>query len=242
VRDTLRMAILRGQLTAGTRLVQAEIAAMLDVSTTPVREALIRLASEGLIQFDPHHGAVVHEIDLTELREIYEIRTALEEIAVRRAASRITPDQLDEAAERIKEMDAIDDPGLWVERNWQFHFLIEQAAASNRLATVIKTVQNSAILYIAHSVRTNPERMKEGNEEHAMLLEALRRHDGDAAGQVMTRHLHNTMQAIVRDASGQEQAEAATAAVPLGNAAASSTQPRASAVLFGTDAARLTRQ
>ncbi|UQX88960.1 GntR family transcriptional regulator [Jatrophihabitans telluris] len=201
VQDTLRRAILRGQLAAGSRLVQADIASTLEVSTTPVREALIQLAAEGLIQFDPHRGAVVHEIDLTELREIYEIRTALEEIAVRRAAVRITDDQLDQAAQCIKEMDATDDPATWVERNWQFHFLIEQAAASKRLATVIKTVQNSAILYVAHSVRTNPQRMKEGNKEHAMLLTALRKHDSDDAGKVMTHHLSKTMNLIVREAS-----------------------------------------
>lgn len=212
VHETLRMAILRGQLAAGTRLVQAEIAATLDVSTTPVREALIRLASEGLIQVDPHRGAVVHEIDLTELREIYEIRTALEQIAVRRAAERIGTDQLDEAAEYIKQMSETEDPGLWVEHNWQFHFVIEQAAASSRLVSVIKTVQNSAILYIAHSVRTNPARMIEGNAEHLMLLEALRRRDGEKAGRVIARHLHNTMNAIDQDASDRVVAAASVRA------------------------------
>jgi DNA-binding GntR family transcriptional regulator len=198
VRDTLRLAILSGRLVGGTRLVQADIAATLEVSTTPVREALRELASEGLIQFDPHRGAVVHEIDLDELREIYEIRMVLEPLAVRLAAARITDEQLERAAELVREMDATDDPGWWVERNWQFHSLIEQAAGSRRLGNVIKTVQNSATLYIAHAVQVHPARMKEGNAEHRALLVALRKHDGDKAAAILQKHLGRTMDAILK--------------------------------------------
>jgi DNA-binding GntR family transcriptional regulator len=214
VRETLRQAILSGRLTGGTRLVQADIAATLDVSTTPVREALIQLASEGLIQFDAHRGAIVHEIDLGELRDIYEMRTALEPIAVRRAAQRITDDQLDAAAGLIQEMDENVNPETWVERNWQFHFLIEQAAGSPRLGTVIKTVQNSAILYIARSVQAHPGRMREGNDEHRSLLAALRKRDEDRAAAIMVQHLNNTMKAISRDSSALDGKVAKSAPLP----------------------------
>ena len=74
VREVLRRAILSGDIPVGSRLVQAELATTLEVSTTPVREALRDLASEGLIQFDPHRGAVVSELSGEELQEIYEIR------------------------------------------------------------------------------------------------------------------------------------------------------------------------
>jgi DNA-binding GntR family transcriptional regulator len=200
VRDTLRVAILSGELPGGTRLVQAEIAATLDVSTTPVREALIQLASEGLIQFDPHRGAVVHEIDLAELREIYEIRMALEQIAVRQAAANIGDDLLDKAADLVRIMDETPEPADWVQRNWDFHTVVEQGAGSKRLQTVIKTVQNSASLYVAHSVKLHPERMREANTEHRNLLAALRRHDGDLAARIMEEHLHHTIRAIAADA------------------------------------------
>lgn len=221
VRDTLRLAILSGRLAGGTRLVQADIAATLDVSTTPVREALRELASEGLIQFDPHRGAVVHEIDLDELREIYEIRMVLEPLAVRLAAANITDEQLERAAELVLEMDATDDPGWWVERNWQFHSLIEQAAGSRRLGNVIKTVQNSATLYIAHAVQVHPARMKEGNTEHRALLAALRKHDGDKAAAILQKHLGRTMDAILKTRATRDSMPAAPdERVPAGRATA----------------------
>jgi DNA-binding GntR family transcriptional regulator len=212
VQDALRMAILRGHLAPGTRLVQADIAASLEVSTTPVREALIRLAASGLIEFDQHRGAVVHEIDLAELEEIYEIRMALEVIASRRAAARITDEQLDQAAGYIGQMAATNDPGVWVELNWQFHSVVEQASSS-RLASVIKTVQNSAILYIAHFVRTTPMRMKEANLEHELLLDALRHRDGDAAAKVTARHLQGTLDGILRE-SAEDQNDIPGSAIP----------------------------
>ena len=201
VRETLRVAILSGQVQGGTRLVQADIAATLDVSTTPVREALMQLASEGLIEFDPHRGAVVHEIDLAELREIYEIRSALEQIAVRHAAVNIGDDQIDEAAALIKEMDDTEEPAVWVQRNWDFHQVVEQGSGAKRLLNVIKAVQNSASLYVAHSLQVNPQRMREANAEHRALLEAVRRHDGDQAAKVLEEHLNQTIDAIARDSA-----------------------------------------
>lgn len=201
VREALRVAILSGQLPGGTRLMQAEIAATLDVSTTPVREALMQLAADGLIQFDPHRGAVVHEIDLAELREIYEIRTALEQIAVRQAATNITDDLLDEAAELIKEMDGTDEPAVWVQRNWEFHQVVEQGSGAKRLLNVIKSVQDSASLYVAHSLQVNPKRMREANGEHRALLAAIRKKDGDRAAKILGDHLNHTIAAIARDAA-----------------------------------------
>jgi DNA-binding GntR family transcriptional regulator len=77
VRDSIRSAIFAGQIEAGDRLVQADIAQQLDVSTTPVREALRELATEGLLRLDAHHGAVVRDLDPVELQEIHELRRLL---------------------------------------------------------------------------------------------------------------------------------------------------------------------
>ena len=90
VREVLRRAILSGELTGSTRLVQAELAATLEVSTTPVREALRDLASEGLIRFDPHRGAVVEELSRDELNEVYAIRKVLEPLALTQALPNLT--------------------------------------------------------------------------------------------------------------------------------------------------------
>jgi DNA-binding transcriptional regulator YhcF (GntR family) len=81
--ESLRNAIVEGVLTPGTRLIQAAIAEELEVSTTPVREALQDLAAEGLVRLDPHRGAIVYGFDLAECREIYELRMLLEELRPR---------------------------------------------------------------------------------------------------------------------------------------------------------------
>ncbi len=197
VRETLRHAILSGELPGGTRLVQAELASQLNVSTTPVREALRDLASDQLIRFHPHRGAVVHELDMDELREIYEIRMALEPLAIRLAAARITKGKLDEAAELMKRMDKETEPAAWVENNWKFHSLLEGAAESPRLASFVKSVQDSSALYVAHAIHIDPGRIKQGNSDHRRIFEALRQADGERAGELLRAHLDTTLQAIL---------------------------------------------
>lgn len=205
VRETLRHAILSGELPGGTRLVQADLAVQLNVSTTPVREALRDLASDQLIRFHPHRGAVVHELDMSELREIYEIRKALEPLAMRIAAERISKEQVKQAAALITRMEKEADAAAWVQANWEFHALLESAAHSPRLMALVKSVQDSSALYVAHAVNLDPARMRKGDAEHRRIVSALRAGDGDTAAETLRRHLDATLQAILSaNASGAE--------------------------------------
>ncbi|MQA95279.1 MAG: FCD domain-containing protein [Streptosporangiales bacterium] len=197
VRETLRRAILGGALAGGARLVQTDIAEQLQVSTTPVREALRDLAADGLIRFDPHRGAVVRELDLAELMEIYEIRKALEPLAIRKAAKRITPEQLAEAEALQDKMDAETDPGAWTELNGRFHRVLESASGAARLESIVKTVQDASAIYVAHCLDVQPARMRGGNREHRRLIAALRAGDGDRAARVLVEHLDKTLKSIL---------------------------------------------
>lgn len=201
VRDTLRRAILSGRLTGGTRLVQAEIAAQLNVSTTPVREALRELAADGLIRFDPHRGGIVNTTDAAEFLETYEIRKLLEPYAMGRAAERITDAQLAAAEQLADEMEREHDPGVWAELNWRLHRLLVLVAGSPRLDAILSSLQDSAALYVAHSLTHSPGRIAQGNHEHRDLLEALRRHDGAAAHAIVLEHLEGTLAAFDEAAS-----------------------------------------
>lgn len=198
VLDTLRRSILGGALPGGTRLVQADIASQLSVSTTPVREALRDLATEGLVVFRPHIGAVVRELNLDELVELYDIRKSLEPLAIRRAAARISDDELAAAAELAKEMERETDPAAWAELNRTFHALLEDAAEAPFIRSVLKGVQDIAAIYVAHSLIGQPSRILSGNKEHRALLTALRRRDGDAAAKVLIAHLDATLQSILK--------------------------------------------
>lgn len=92
--DVLRTAILDGSLPAGTPLVQTDIAQQLDVSTTPVREALRELSAEGLVRVDAHRGAVVQGLSIADIREIFEVRLLLEPEVFRRATHNLSDDEI----------------------------------------------------------------------------------------------------------------------------------------------------
>jgi DNA-binding GntR family transcriptional regulator len=204
-KEALRHAILSGQLPGGSRLVQADLAAELRVSTTPIREALRDLVAEGLIVFDPHRGALVRSLNVAEVEEVYAIRRALEPLAVRLATDRITKQELADASKLLKQMEACTEPAEWVELNWRFHTLIETAARSPLLESITRSTRDIASLYVAHSVKQFPERLREGNREHRAMLTAMRRGDPDKATDILVQHLDGTLRAVLVGWSQREQ-------------------------------------
>ena len=188
VKESLRRAILRGDLPGGSRLIQADLAAMLNVSTTPVREALRDLATEGLITLDRHRGGVVRELDWREMEEIRLIRQQLEPLAVRLVVERITDDELDEAESLRQQMAKERDLGNWVEINTQFHLVFHASTGVNRLISILKGFEESSTVYVAQAQRWHPEIRRRANDEHLALLEAFRSRDADRAVDVMRGH------------------------------------------------------
>jgi DNA-binding GntR family transcriptional regulator len=202
VRATLRAAILDRTLPAGARLVQSELAAALEVSTTPVREALRDLATEGLVLFDPHRGAVVRLLDIDEVREIYELRMTLEPIMVRRVTDRITEDQLARAADLAARMRGESDMSVWVNLNREFHGVFTEVDDKSRLAAILAGLRDSAAAYVAVSLDTRPRHIAEANAEHQELLETYRRRDSAAATELTLQHLRSTL-AIIEEAHAE---------------------------------------
>ncbi|HUO45582.1 MAG TPA: GntR family transcriptional regulator [Acidimicrobiia bacterium] len=196
VRGVLRRAILNGELPGGTRLVQAELAAVLEVSTTPVREALRDLATEGLILFDPHRGAVVHELSGDELHEIYDIRMLLEPLAIRQAVSKVTEPLLEQLRRLHRKM--LDEPhsAEWVDYNRIFHMAVFEMAASPRLVGIIRSLQDASVMYIGASLKHVPGLREEANEDHARILEGLERRDTEAVVAAITKHLAVSLRAF----------------------------------------------
>lgn len=196
VRDVLRRAILNGELAGGSRLVQAEIASTLEVSTTPVREALRALATEGLIQFDPHRGAVVKELSGEELQEIYDIRLLLEPMAMRQAVPNIDPALVERLRKLHDRMLAEPHSAQWVDFNRAFHMAVYEAAASPRLAAIIGLLQDAAVMYISASLKEVPGLREDANHDHGDILDAIKRRDADAAVDAIRRHLTVALKAL----------------------------------------------
>jgi DNA-binding GntR family transcriptional regulator len=196
VRSVLRRAILNGDLPGGTRLVQAELAAVLDVSTTPVREALRDLATEGLILFDPHRGAVVQELSGEDLHEIYAIRMLLEPLAIRQAVPQVTDALLEQLRRLHKKMIAEPHSAEWVDFNRIFHMAVLETAASPRLVGIIRSLQDASVMYIGASLKHVPGLREEANEDHGRILDALEKRDPEAAVAAITKHLKVSLRAF----------------------------------------------
>jgi len=196
VRDTLRSEILNGSLAQGTRLVQSELAERLGVSITPVREALRDLSAERLIVFDPHRGALVRQLDLTEVREIYELRMTLEPIMVRRVVGRIDSSTLDRAEQLQQAMVAESDTAVWAQLNRDFHALFSGPDSTSRLCAILDGLRDSATPYVGLSLRARPQQVPQANEEHARFVSLFRDADGDAVVELTLQHLRATLEAI----------------------------------------------
>lgn len=192
VRDTLRLAIITARIPAGTRLVQAEVAGQLGVSTTPVREAFRSLAAEGLIRLDTHRGALVNRLSPADMEDVHRLRWLLEPEALRRAAPRITDADLERAARIEVEMSAESDPALWSQLNGRFHQVFVQAAGSERLTQFLKSLQDGFAMYIVASHFMDDSRRAIANAQHKDLLAAMRTRDANRAVSVMYDHMRET--------------------------------------------------
>jgi DNA-binding GntR family transcriptional regulator len=195
VKMILHRGIVTGTIPGGTRLVQSSIAAELEVSTRPVREALKELAAEGFVRFDKR-GAVVRELCRTELEDIYEIRMMLEPVATARAARLATRTNLRPAIQLLVAMETETDGTRWAEHNASFHNVIDLVGNSPRLVAILKNLRELSTLYITHSVLAVPDRAQRANAEHEEILRAVFAHDPVAAADAVLRHLDGTLGAL----------------------------------------------
>jgi DNA-binding GntR family transcriptional regulator len=193
----LRAGILDGRYGPGTRLGEIETAAELGLSRTPVREALRRLGSEGLVESLPNRGARVRTWSADDLDEGYEVRALLEGLGARRAASRVTPEQLDRLAALADEMVTVD-PSLGhrpagdfddlAALNAEFHALIVRASGSGRLGETLAAVVQVPLVLRTYR-RYTPEALARSHAHHHEIVDALRAGDGTWAESVMRSHV-----------------------------------------------------
>jgi DNA-binding GntR family transcriptional regulator len=185
----LRKSIVRGDLPGGSLLVQTEIAAQLQVSTTPVREAMRNLAAEGLISMDNHKVGIVRKLDWDEMAEIVEIRRSLEPLAARLAVPRISADLLDRARALADDLLTELDVGEWVEKNNEFHNLFRDATGTKRLALMMRALGEATGVFVAQSQRLDPEIRGRAVGEHYQLIEAYSARDVDKVIRIQHDHV-----------------------------------------------------
>ena len=199
VAAALRHEIATGQIAAGTRLRQVEIAQRFGVSTTPVREAFGLLQSDGLVQIDTHRGVTVFSPTIQDLVEHYEIRMALEMLAVEKAAERFQAQDAPPLTAILDEMHATDNASLYVERNQQFHLHLYSLSGRSRLITMIKELRNASNtylhLYAAVDVPRDAQRL---DMEHREILAACQANDPSRAAIAVRHHLQQTVTHVMK--------------------------------------------
>ncbi|MGC8518729.1 MAG: GntR family transcriptional regulator [Steroidobacteraceae bacterium] len=191
---TVRDGILRGTYAAGSRLTEIEVAQTAGVSRTPVREALRRLHAEGLLNFEPNHGAVVAAFELEDAEEIFELRALLEPVCARRAAERATTSLIAELrtlSERQIEESSRRSVGYLVrigELNDQFHRLIQRAADSVRFSKTLAGLTEAPLILRTFAQYT-PGELRRSADQHLELVQAIEARDGEWAHSVMHAHI-----------------------------------------------------
>ncbi|GHF45317.1 DNA-binding GntR family transcriptional regulator [Deinococcus metalli] len=190
----LRDEIVRGTFAPGERLRLEELADRFEVSTMPIREALSALESEGLVVIRPHRGAHVTSFTAAELRELYEIRAVLEQLATVRAVPHLTPADLTRLQDLVDQMEVPDDAfdvAPFSQLNMAFHQLIYDRAGMPQLAAQIRDLRVRVQHYLHKHLESTNYTMT-GNVEHQRLIDLIRAGDATAAGHEMHTHILGT--------------------------------------------------
>src|ERR1700744_4342970 len=187
VAHALRTAIVDGTLAPGTPLRQDAIARHFSVSAIPVREALRQLESEGWAKVEMNKGAAVAPLSADEAREIYEIRAALESLAIGIAIPAHTPGSLRRTEALCKAAKAETDASLYVSRNEAFHLSLYEPAARPRLFEMIRTLHQRGERYLRLKFEL-PSYKGQSDRDHVALLRAVRQRDVAKAQLLVTEH------------------------------------------------------
>lgn len=198
--NTLRKAILKGELKPGERLMEIALAERLGVSRTPVREAMRKLELEGLVVMIPRRGAQVANITEKDLNDVLEVRIALENLSIENACARMTEEQLAQLWDAAKEFERTMSDGNLVklaEADVAFHEVIYQSSDNRRLNQVLNNLREQIYRYRVEYLK-DEETRNLLVKEHEELYEAIRARDVGLAQEISFRHIENQREAIVR--------------------------------------------
>ena len=205
--NTLRKAILKGDLKPGERLMEIALAEKLGVSRTPIREAIRKLELEGLVVMAPRKGAKVASITERDLNDVLEVRKGMEELAIRLACERITPEQLDELDKVEKKfLNLIDSENLTelAEVDVEFHDVIYAATNNKRLIQLLNNLREQMYRYRIEYLKDSAVR-RQLAKEHIAICEALRTHDRESALRYVYVHIDNQQKAIIRSLNEEKE-------------------------------------
>jgi DNA-binding GntR family transcriptional regulator len=198
--EKVRRRILDNEYQPAQQVLEHELAADLGMSRTPVREALVRLQNEGFVQLIPRHGMRIVPLSLADLRDMYEVLTALEITAVERltraerSAEALAPleQALDDMDQALKDGNVI----IWVQADERFHRTLIELSGNARLASMAFSLWEQGHRARMTTVRLRTS-LKQSNQEHRALVDAIRRGDLETARAQHIEHRGRTSREIV---------------------------------------------
>ena len=197
--NTLRQAILRGEMEPGERLMEIQLAQKLGVSRTPIREAIRKLELEGLVIMIPRKGAEVAHITEKDMRDVLEVRATLEELVVALACKNVTEDKLSElrAANKLFESAIVSkDVVNIVDADVHFHDIIYTMTDNARLIQIINNLREQMYRYRVEYLKRE-EAYPQLIAEHAAIIEYISKGEKKAATDVMCKHIDNQVTTVI---------------------------------------------
>lgn len=197
--ELLLEAIDSGRLPPGSRLREVELAERFGISRTPVREALKRLEAQGLVSHEPHYGAVVATLDYNQTSDLYALREVLEGTAARLAAIHATEPEIELMQEMVENDRSLigGDPLEMAQTNKRFHKQLHLSGRNTYLSTILDNLRLWLVLLAGTTLRA-PNRDAESVREHSVIIDAIARHDADAADDATRTHIRNAFKARIQ--------------------------------------------
>lgn len=207
--NTLRKAILTGELKPGERLMEIHLANRLGVSRTPIREAIRKLELEGLVIMIPRRGAEVAQITEKSLKDVLEVRRALDALCAELACDRIdaeATEQLRKACEKFERATETKDATIIAKADVELHDIIVRATGNQRLIQLINNLSEQMYRYRFEYIK-DENRHDNLIDEHRMIYESIVKHDKEGAARAARVHIDNQEKSIIRQIRlEQEQA------------------------------------
>jgi DNA-binding GntR family transcriptional regulator len=196
--ELLRQAIATGQLKPGDRVVENELASWLNMSRTPVREAIASLEADGLVIVNGAQGRIVAKLDYQSVMELYAVREVLESMAAGLAARNASDMEIAALREMLeREGQILDDPGRLVDHNRRFHEAIYYCSHNRYILKMLEYIQ-TAMLLLQPAGRVGTVRQETALPEHRAIVDAIESRDSSAAEEAIRKHVRRAQQARIK--------------------------------------------
>lgn len=202
--NTLREAIIIGELKPGERLMEIQLAEKMGVSRTPVREAIRKLELEGLVNMIPRKGAHVAELSVKNIMDVLEVRSSLDGLATSLAATRMRDEDLKDLKHVLSQFANYVEKGNLqgsIKKDVEFHDIIYSSSRNDKLIQIVNNlreqVQRFRVIYMKDFSST-----KDIVKEHIEIIEAIESKDAELAKKVAEKHINNQERAIIKSLKG----------------------------------------